>query len=288
VASVLREGVFQVVRRAGGALPLPVLAALLYPAAFVRAFFETLARRGPRPPMSLPPDELGAGFGVVLRERTSAWMNTAALLWADRFDRSPWRQRFELSDLEQLRTLIATRPVLVTTVHFGGIFVMPTLLRALGIPTAAVVGDKLWPVRWWRERRAQLTAVAGLPAHLRSGDARQIARYLRPGRALLVALDYPLGDQVLAGYDGRALRLSTPSIRLARITGAVVVPAILRVDGLWRYSLHVGRPVPDGLLSSADDSAVVAHLVNELLPVAAARPEQALPLLVNSFVDVPR
>ena len=160
---------------------------------------------------------------------------------------------------------------------------MPTLLRAYGVPTAAVVGDKLWPIRWWRERRARLTQIDGLPAHLRSGDARAIVRYLQPGRCLLVALDYPLGDQLSAAYKGGALHLSTPSFRLARLTHAAIVPVLVRVDGPWRFSIHVGEPVPDQLIVSEDDTAVLAHIVNDLLPVAAARPEQALPLLVDAF-----
>jgi lauroyl/myristoyl acyltransferase len=210
-------------------------------------------------------------------------MSTAALLWADRFDRSPWSGRIDLSQIETLRALAASRPVLLATVHYGGIFVMPTLLRSHGIPTAAVVGDKLWPVRWWRERRAALTHIADLPAHLRSGDARAMVRYLQPGRCLLVALDYPIGDQVATPFDGSALRLSTASFKLARMTGATIVPVIVRVEGTWRYSVHVGRPVPREVLAAGEDAPILAHIVSELMPIAQRAPEQALPLLVNAF-----
>ncbi|MEP7360403.1 MAG: hypothetical protein ABI744_02380 [Chloroflexota bacterium] len=280
---MVREVVFRAARGLGGLLPLRVLLAVLYPAAFVRALFETLARRGRRAPDSLPPGPHRVTFRIELRERTAAWLSTAALLWADRFARSPWRERFDVSQLDDLRSIIATRPALIATVHFGGIFVMPTLLRALGIPTAAAVGDKLWPVRWWRERRAQLTSIDALPGHIRSGDARSMVRFLVPGHCLLVALDYPLGDQASAAYESASLRLSTPSFRLARLTGAAIVPMLMRREGVWSYSVHVGQSVPDELLAAGDDVAIVDHLVNELLPLAAARPEQALPLLVNSF-----
>jgi lauroyl/myristoyl acyltransferase len=280
---VLREGMFRLTRAIGAVLPLPILGVALYPVALSRAVFEMVTRRSRRPPRSLPPGRLRASFAAELGARTTAWMNTAALLWADRFARPPWSDRLEVSDLERLRALIATRPVVIATVHFGGIFVMPTLLRAFAIPTAAVVGEKLWPVRWWRERRAALTAIGGLPAHLRSGDARRIVRFLAPGRCLVVALDYPFGDQLVTAYEDGALRLSTASFRLARLTGAAVVPVIVGVDGLWRFSVRVGCPVPDELLASGDDAAVLAHVVNDLLPVAAAQPEQALPLLVSAF-----
>jgi lauroyl/myristoyl acyltransferase len=114
-----------------------------------------------------------------------------------------------------------------------------------------------------------------------------MVRYLQAGRCLLVALDYPIGDQVSIAYGGSQMRLSTASFKLARITGAAVVPVIVRVDGNWRYSLHVGAPVPDELLAKEDDAAVLAHVVNELMPIAQKAPEQALPLLVNAFQEVP-
>lgn len=280
---VLREFIFRAARGTGLILPVPVLLALLYPLAFARALFETLTRRGRRTPIALPPGPVGASFRVELRERTSAWLSTAVLLWADRFNRPPWNGRMDVHELDQLRALIATQPALLATLHFGGIFVMPTLLRAYGVPTAAVVGDKLWPVRWWRERRARLTQIDNLPAHLRSGDARAVMRYLQPGRCLLVALDYPIGEQVETPYAGTSLRLSTPSFRLARLAKATVVPVLVRVDGPWRFSVHVGAPVPDSVIAAEDDAAALAHVVSELLPIAAARPEQALPLLVNAF-----
>lgn len=283
----MRELIFKATRLVGTALPLPVLLALLYPVALMRALVDVVVRRGRRAaPRELPPEGRSASLRVDLRERTSAWLSTAALLWADRFDRPPWSDRIDVSELDRLRAVIAHKPALIATLHFGGIFVMPTLLRAYGVPTAAVVGDKLWPVRWWRERRAQLTRIADLPAHVRSGDARAMVRYMQPGRCLLVALDYPIGDQVSTSYDGSALRLSTASFRLARITDAAIVPLIVRVDGTWRYSVQVGQPVPDELLAGEDDAPILAHVVNQLLPIAQKTPEQALPLLVNAF-DTP-
>jgi lauroyl/myristoyl acyltransferase len=283
----VRESIFRATRAVGVVLPLPVLAALLSVPAFARAAVESVTHRGRRPPRALPPTARPASLTTELRERTAAWLNTAALLWSDRFVKPPWSDRFDVSELEALRAVIAERPAIIVTIHFGGIFVLPSLLRANGIPTAAVVGDRLWPVRWWRERRASLTQIDGLPAHLRSGDARAIVRYLQPGRCLLVAADYPLGDQVDAAFAGAHVRLSTPSFRLARITGATLVPVIARGDGIWRCTVRVGAPVPDELLAASDDAAVLAHIVNQLLPIAATRPEQALPLLVNAFKTEP-
>jgi lauroyl/myristoyl acyltransferase len=279
----LRDLIFRASRSLGKRLPLPVLAGILWPFAFARGLFDSVAQRSRRPPSALPPDSRRASFGSGLRERTSAWLSTAGLLWSDRFAQQPWRERIDVGQLDVLRAVAERGPVVLVTLHFGGIFVIPAVLRANGLPTAAVVGDKLWPVRWWRNRRAELTRIDDLPVHLRSGDARAIVRYLTTGRCLLVALDYPLGAQSNVTFAGSSIRLSTPAFRLARMCRATVVPVLMRADSVWRYSLRVGRPVPADLIDAQDDEAALAHVVNELLPIAADRPEQALPLLVNAF-----
>jgi lauroyl/myristoyl acyltransferase len=285
---VLRGAIFRTVRVVGGVLPVPVLVGLLWPFAFLRAVLDSLLQPGRRPPRTLPPTHAArADWRLTgIRERTAAWLNTAALLWADRFNSPRWQNRIEAGDFDELRLALAERPVILVTVHFGGIFVLPTLLRARGIPTATVVADKLWPIRWWRMRRAELTRIGDLPVHFRSGDARGIMRFLKPGRCLLVAADYPLGEQAQATFRSAALRLSTPPFRLARMTNAAVVPVLVRADGVWRYAVHVGRPVPEETIRAQDYVAAVAHVANELLPIAAARPEQALPLLVRAFLPV--
>jgi lauroyl/myristoyl acyltransferase len=184
---------------------------------------------------------------------------------------------------DQIAALAETHPVMLVSLHFGGIFALPALLRAHGIPTASVVGGKLWPIRWWRRRRAQLTQISGLPTHFQAGDAWSIRHFMVPGRCVLVALDYPMGEQVSVPYGGVSLELSTPPFRLARLTGAAVVPVIVRADGAWRFKVHVCRPVPDAVIAAGDYAAAAAHVANELLPMAEDRPEQAMPLLVASI-----
>jgi lauroyl/myristoyl acyltransferase len=222
-----------------------------------------------------------AGIG----QRTSAWLNTGALLWSDEFNTQRWAGRLGLTDLERITDLTQTRPVILVSLHFGGIFTLPAMLRSHGIPTASVVGGKLWPIRWWRKRRALLTEIDGLPNHLKAGDAWAAKRFLAPGRCILVAIDFPMGEQVRVGYKGSSLDLSTPPFRLARLTGAAVVPVLVRADRIWRFTMIVGQPVPDELIESDDFAGAAAHIANQLLPIAADRPEQAMPLLVASFVE---
>ncbi len=285
---MLREATFRAVRTVGGLLPLPVLAVVLWPIAIARAVADLVLKPARHPVRSLPPPSRpGRNWSSGLRQRTAAWLNTTSLLWADQFAAPRWSRRFDLTALERLRAL-SDRPVIVVTLHYGGIFALPTLLRSAGLPTASVVADALWPIRWWRRRRAELTRIGDHPLHFRSGDALAIARFLVPGTFLVVAGDYPRGERALTTFESVGFALATPPFRLARLTDAAVVPALVRADGVWRFTLHVGLPVPDELIRTDDYEAAVDHIAAELLPVAAQRPEQAMPLLVAAFDRAPR
>jgi len=280
----LRGVMFRTMRFAGVVVPLPLLAALLWPLALVRALVDAALRPDRNPPTSLPPSVPRRRLSPVgVQARTAAWLNTASLIWADRFTSRRWKGRIDVVALEAMRPLLREGPVIAVTVHFGGIFVLPTLLRAHGIPTASVVGQTLWPVRWWRRKRAELTRIGDAPLHLESGDVRGVMQFLVPGRCLVVAADYPFGDQAVTTFDSSPFRASTPPLKLARLTNAAVVPVLVHADGVWRYSLHVGERVPDELIRAGRMEEAVAHIARELLPIAAVRPEQALPLLVKAF-----
>lgn len=282
---MLRDLAFRSTRAVGGRLPLGVVIAALWPVAFLRAVAEAIRYPSRRPPHRLVPPRRSGWPLTGIGRRTAAWLNTGALLWADQFGTARWAGRIDMSGLEQIRALTADRPVILVSLHFGGIAALPALMRAHGVPTASVVGGKLWPIRWWRRRRAELTQIDGLPTHFQAGDAWSIKRYLTAGRCVLVAIDYPQGEQVRTDFEGSTLQLSTPPFRLARLSGSAVVPIVVRADGVWRFEMRVGRPVPDAIIQAGDYPAAVAHVVGELLPIAAGRPDQAMPLLVRSFVD---
>jgi lauroyl/myristoyl acyltransferase len=281
---VLRRVAFATIRGVGNVLPVPVILALMSVPAFVRALADAVRNPQRNPPRSLPPTRPPSRLSIAaIRQRTRSWLNTASMLWADRFVSARWSDRIDVKSLAQLLPVLETRPVVAITVHYGGIFVLPTLLRAHGVPTASVVANALWPIRWWRRRRAELTQIDGLPLHFLSGDARAIVRYMRPGRVIVVAADYPMGDQVATTHDGARVLLSPSSLKLARVTNAAVVPMLVSSDGAWRFRLHVGEHVRDDVITAERYEEAIAHIARQLLPIAAADPEQALPLLVRAF-----
>jgi hypothetical protein len=83
------------------------------------------------------------------------------------------------------------------------------------------------------------------------------------------------------------MRVATPPLRLARMARARVVPVLAIHEGAWRIRVRFGEPVPDELITGESYGAAAAHIVSQLLPLAAAAPGQALPSLVDAFVELP-
>jgi lauroyl/myristoyl acyltransferase len=276
--------VFRAFRVLGRALPPGALLALLWPVSVVRATLDL--RRGRKPPTELPPLNGTLKGWPAIRQRTNSRLTPLAGFWADRFLSPGWAERFDVRDVERLRTLLADRPAVLVSIHFGSLLLLAPVLRLSGIPVAMAVGADEWPLPRSRRWRTELTRIGDLPTTLGTGDARGMLRFLQPGRCLLVTLDYPLGEKADVPYAGVLLRASTPPLRLARAARAVVVPVLAFGDGPWRMRLHVGQPVPDELLAARDYAAAAAHLCAELLPVAATAPGQALPTLVDAFVPL--
>jgi lauroyl/myristoyl acyltransferase len=164
---------------------------------------------------------------------------------------------------------------------------IPSLLNQHGVPTALAVDKEAWPLSALRQWRLDLAKAGDVPTAV-PADARQMLRFLKPGRCLMVALDFPTAEHVEVAFGGGAMRLSTPPLRLARVARAAVVPMLAVHEGQWRIRLHLGAPVPDELLRAGDYQAAAAHIANELLPVAAAAPGQALPTMVEAFIALPQ
>jgi lauroyl/myristoyl acyltransferase len=164
---------------------------------------------------------------------------------------------------------------------------IPSLLNQHRVPTALAVDKAAWPLSANRQWRLDLAKVGDVPTAV-PADARQMLRFLRPGRCLLVALDFQTTEQAEIEFNGSVVRLSTPPLRLARAARAVVVPMLAVHEGLWRIRLHLGEPVPDELLRAGDYQAAAEHIAAELLPLAAQAPGQALPTLVEAFVPAPQ
>jgi lauroyl/myristoyl acyltransferase len=274
---------FGAVRSTGGRLPPRLLLLLLWPPSFARAAADVWLH-GRRPPTQLPPiPGVSRRAHQALADRLVYRMTPLAGFWADRALAPGWASRFDLSAIEQLRPILRERPVILVSFHFGALVMVPSLLNQHGMPTALAVSRDGWPLSRLRQWRLDLAKVGDIPTAV-VAEARAMLRFLQPGRCLIVAVDYPTADVSEVAYGGATVRLSTPPLRLARVAGALVVPMLAINDGPWRMSLRLGRPVPQATIQAGDYQAAAAHIANELLPLAASVPGQALPTLVEAFL----
>lgn len=273
---------FRAIRATGGRLPPGVLLAILWAPSLLRAAVDLWLRKR-RAPTQLPPlPGIYRGGRAGLYDRLLYRLTAVVGFWADRALEPAWAARYDASALDRLHPIVAERPVILVSLHYGPLVMIPSLLNGHGVPTALAVDKDAWPLSPMRQWRLDLAKVEGVPTAV-PADARQMLRFLKPGRCLMVALDFQTAEQAAVEFRGAAIRLSTPPLRLARMARAAVVPTLAVHDGPWRIRLHLGAPVPDELLRAEDYDAAVAHIVNELLPVAAQAPGQALPTLVEAF-----
>jgi hypothetical protein len=273
---------FRFVRTAGGWLPPGLLAGLIWPWALARAAVDVLLR-GRRPPESLPPAPgRSAGLRAALAERLAFRLTPLVGFWADRSLSPEWAARYRITGLEHVTTHIGQRPVILASLHYGALIMVPSLLCRHGVPAALAVGPENWPLSRLRQWRLDLAGIGDVPTAV-PADARPMLRFLRPGRCLVVALDVPMPEPVEVPVEDGVLRLATPPLRLARMRDAVVVPVLARHEGTWRISVTFGQPVPDELIRAGDHQAAAAHIAGQLLPLAAEAPGQALPTLVEAF-----
>src|SRR5205814_3663692 len=105
---------------------------------------------------------------------------------------------------------------------------------------------------------------------------------LEPGKCLMLPADHLLGRGAPGEWAGGRLNMSVGGFRIARHTGAAVIPVVVTDDGRWRFRVHVGEPVPDVLIESGDDQAAASHVARELMPIAARKPFEAMPTLVRA------
>jgi len=197
--------------------------------------------------------------------------------------RPDWQRRFEVRGTPPNKLPEwGQRPVIVTFLHMGHFGVMRWWLRANGIPAASLLAASPAIVdnphyNKYLEAGDELCGLKGFPhifKYTRTG-IRDVIRFLKPGRALTMALDggppSPESDRQDAG--GIPIYLKKGACRIAAQTNSVILPMSIRRTGWCRWTVHFGAPVPDELLQKDDLTEANQHLFSELWPDLQAHPE---------------
>ncbi|MCG3181862.1 MAG: hypothetical protein BIFFINMI_04297 [Phycisphaerae bacterium] len=217
----------------------------------------------------------------------------------ERLGRPRWRARCRIEGLDRLEAIRATgRPIVLATLHFGGMAEIFHVLRARGLPAAFLLA---WNPRRQLPFRVRLDDLAdrvsgleGLPHVFELARLRKAHDFLAGrsdaagGRILLIAVEGAGEDDPVVPGPGCSIRLRSGFLRLARMTGAAVLPCLLTVTGPLRAVIRIGTPVPDQLVASrALHRQACERVVEQWTPWIAADPEQCSPLLVASLLPPP-
>jgi lauroyl/myristoyl acyltransferase len=203
----------------------------------------------------------------------------------DRLARAPWQGRCVIENAAALDQALANRrPVVLATVHFGGLLLLRYWLRARGYPVASLVAEVLADRVELKLHKDALSPFTEIPNVLSGQAPREAVRFLQGGGALMVMLDHQQGRQARIDVPEGRWVFSPTAFRLASLTDAVLLPVSIQETAPWRFVVRLGRPVPEASLKSpADYSRAARHVWGEFQPVFAAAPGDWTPELAESL-----
>ncbi|THF63083.1 lipid A biosynthesis acyltransferase [Pseudothauera nasutitermitis] len=203
-------------------------------------------------------------LGRSLLERSLAW-------WAPR---ARMERIVRLEGEERLRGLLTSgRPVILLTPHFVGLDMAGTRVT-MSFDIVSIYANQNNPVfeRWlWhgRSRFGNQLLVA------REEGVRAAVRGMKQGRPFyyLPDMDYRRKDSIFVPFFGVQAATITGLSRVARLTGAAVVPCVARMlPGGQGYRVELGEAWTD--FPTADVEADTARMNRWLEEVIRTMPEQ--------------
>jgi lauroyl/myristoyl acyltransferase len=291
--SVAKKAFLAVSRALARVMPLDVLYFLLYPYSALGALPRAIAVKN-LPLAHIPPrpDDRAPGFLRRWHYQADVAHHWRPLFLADiDSHQGQWRERITSDGAEQLDGVAATLPVIAMTLHTSAMVVLGGWMIGRGLGVGSVIIDR---DRWLRPESVKMRndprwqKWADKSAAFLAGDTRQMVRYVAPGRVLLLPADHHLGKTATGEWADGRLTLAVGGLRIARMTGATTIPIVVTDTGRWRFHVHVGSPLPPEMIAAEDNEAAVSEIARQLMPIAAARPFEALISLARSVAPPDR
>jgi lauroyl/myristoyl acyltransferase len=279
----------RVARRLDRCLPPAVLATLVWPGIVAVACWRALGRHGHRWREALRGMRAGRpGFLSAWRHVIDDTYLMAVTFWPDRWHEPRWARRFHLTGLRDVQKAVAEGvPVVVAVVHFTHMSMLRYLLRSSGISAATLAGYRgEHPTVAVRDALLdRITGLDGVPNRFVAADLRSAYAFLRSGKCLIIACDVMTSEGVAITTELGTLQMAVGPLRLARMTGALVVPAILWQPRRWWFEARFGEPFRlegDGDSPEAFRPAA-ERCMRHWLPVMQAFPTQYDGGLANAW-----
>jgi hypothetical protein len=180
--------------------------------------------------------------------------------------------------------------VILLSLHFGPELILLNWLRSRGLPAAMVGGkgakNSLAYRDFFRQCRDRAAGLEEIPNLIESGCIGAMYDHLAANRILIMDVDGAWGRHLaIPEVDGCGLITSTGPLKLAALTGAVVLPCLITSASFFGFTIHLGEPIPE--VVSADDhqhTAACEHVLREFLPVLSAALEECTYTLLGRLV----
>jgi hypothetical protein len=248
--------------------------------ATVNCVFRKRAYAEPRPDF-LPVREPAR---AERQQRLNDYLNHILEFFPDHLSDEKWIQNCRVEGLEHLQSARRNkRPTVLAFSHFGPFFLLRFWLRAHGIPAATLLGGESGgrgPLKRLKDRFSPFSEV---PIALYSDQLRAANEFIAAGNPLLVPIDAPAPKRIDVPFcEGWTFQMAAGAVRLAMRHNAELIPCSIIDEGRWHFCIKVGEPAPQELLSQKNDwLPATKHLVDQMLPVFRAWPEQCRPDLIR-------
>jgi len=263
-------------------LPPSVLSLLLWPLAAAWDLIQVRDRKPLEHARRFPSSWPAKRWRFVLKQCFGLYHPQLFYMWPDRLTERRWMKRCRVEgDLDSLRPTKDNRPIVLASLHFGPYEILPYWLRAYGVPATSVRTTPPAALRNLTKYQYSLSPPPDVPLWVFAEDLTPLPRFahirkiLGPGRRLLVLADPVRGVMTDIPFDGGIFRMATGPARLAQMAEARLIPCLITEDSSWRFTIHIGAPVPEEWLGrSIDLQKVGAHLIGEFSKVVSRYPEQ--------------
>lgn len=174
------------------------------------------------------------------------------------------------------------RPIIAAALHLGNWELIASALSALNCSPVGIFQPPRNPARHWLAVHARWAQGWDLLPHGRAGAVAAI-RELKSGKALFMAIDEHVDGRIHAPFFGRppeARGNIARAVRMARMTGAEVMPCWVERTGGARFVVHMMPPVPLDDLGATDEDLLtgVVRINDAIEPVVRDHLDQWLML----------
>jgi len=266
-------------------LPIPILRIVFWPEVARLAFAKWLLYRKHDWKSTKLPEALrckGNGLVFLWNKNVTFFYRQILTCLPDRLSKPRWLKRIRFEGLHNLQSIVERKePIVLATLHFGHQKLLRYLLSVGGIDCAMLVqgGEKSNRKLRFRDALLDRSRKHSRPIpSLLALDVLTLSKtmkYLQEGNALLTATDVGMGQQFVSEIPGGGgtFQMAAGPIRLARMTGAKLLPCLLSEEKPWHFVVHVGEPIDVGQQDSDQDNQAAANsLVSAFWPIVSARP----------------